>query len=223
MKKYSLSVKKRKNAGTAYSRRLRRDGYIPAVLYGLGTDVQHLMVHHKDFQDVMKQVAGEHALISIKVGARSKGEVLSIIKEIQHDPINESILHIDFEHISPDKPISVDVSIQYVGDPVGVEKGGVFSPHLWELPVKGTVDKLPDFLEINVSELDLETALHVKDISVQGCEILLDPDRTLASILAPRKIEEVIPSAEEEVEEEAAEEGAKDGEAGEGKEEAKEE
>ncbi|MBN1756357.1 50S ribosomal protein L25 [bacterium] len=200
MKKFPLTVKKRENPGKKSAKSYRAEGLIPAVLYGLDIENQLLAVPKIELDNLLKGVGSEHALLGLKIGTRSRQEVLAVIKEIQHAPVDESIQHVDFEHISPKRPITIEVGLEFEGEAVGQKQGGIVTGHLWEIPVKGLIQDIPDIIKVNITDLEIDQSIHIKDLKVEGFEILVDPDRTVVTISSPKKIT-VEEKAEEEVEE----------------------
>jgi len=204
MKGIPLDAQVRERMGSRESRRLRREGFIPAVLYGIEGEHILLKVLKKEFSKIMHTRSGEHSMVELHYNENGEKRILlSIIKEIQHDPVSDLIIHADFEHIDPDKPVAFVLPIEYLGTPEGVKKGGIFAAHLHELHVLCTANEAPEVIEIDINEIDLNESLHVKDISILDLTISNDPNETLAAVVRPRGLE----VAEAEVEEEEGEEG----------------
>jgi large subunit ribosomal protein L25 len=197
-------------------KRLRKQGKIPAALYGHGEKTQHVYVDVKDFRNVLNILKEETVTINLKVGSKT---YFCVIKAIQHDPTTSELFHIDFQHIHKEEKIRTTVPIHPTGTPPGVEKGGILDLHLHEVVVKCYPDKMPTRIDVDVSRLDLNQTIHLRDLMVPDVEFELSPETTVVSILVPRKAEEVKPEVEEAVavEAEAGEEGEEGKESVEGK------
>ena len=196
-------------------KRLRRQGKIPAVLYGHKEKTRRIYVEQKEFKKVLDAMKNETVIVNLKIG--SKGYPC-VIKSLQHNPLRDSLLHIDFQHIHKKEKIRASVPIHTVGEAPGVKKGGILDLHLHEVQVRCLPDALPSHIQVDVSALDLGEAIHLRDIPSPGVEFEISSDTTVVSVLVPRAVEaEMKPSVEEEVV--AAEEGVE----GEEKEEPEEE
>ncbi|UCF70005.1 MAG: 50S ribosomal protein L25 [candidate division WOR-3 bacterium] len=198
------------------TKRLRREGKIPAVLYGHKEKTRQIYVEQKEFKKVLDVLKNETVIVNLKIGSKSYP---CVIKALQQNPLEDSFLHIDFQHIHKKEKIRATVPIHTTGAAPGVEKGGILDIHLHEVEVRCLPDALPSHIDVDISNLDLGDAIHLRDLSVPDVEFELSADTTLVSILVPRALEvEVKPAVEEELV--AAEEGVV---AEEEKEEAKEE
>jgi large subunit ribosomal protein L25 len=196
-------------------KRLRKEGKIPAVLYGHKEKTKRIYVEHKRFKGILDALKKETVIVNLKVGSKSYP---CVIKSLQQNPLNEELMHIDFQHIHRKERVRATVPIHATGKPPGIEKGGILDMHLHEVVVRCLPDDLPSHLDVDVSTLDLGEARHLRDIKTPNLEFELSLDTTVVSILVPRALEaEVKPVIEEEVP--VAEEGAVE----EGKEEVKEE
>ncbi len=194
MKGIPLKAIRREVSGSAEARRLRKSGYIPAVVYGVGEEPLSISVPKKDFSKIVYGHLGEHAMVVLEIdGESEKKSVPSIIREVQHDPVSDLIIHADFEHVNLDKPVSMVLPIEFVGSPVGVKKGGVFMPHLHEIEVLCAPKDAPDIVQINIEQLELGNTIHIADISIPNAKILHAPDETIASVVKPRGIAEEAP------------------------------
>jgi len=196
-------------------KRLRRDGKIPAVLYGHKEKTKRIYVEQKEFKKVLDAMRNETVIVNLKIG--SKGYPC-VIKSLQHNPMEGTLLHVDFQHIHKKEKIRATVPIHASGEAPGVKKGGILDIHLHEVQVRCLPDALPSHINIDISNLDLGDAIHLRDVQMPNVEFELSSDTTVVSVLVPRALEvEVKAPAEEEVA--AGEEGVE----GEEKEEVKEE
>jgi large subunit ribosomal protein L25 len=207
----ALKVKPREDVGKGGARRTRKEGLVPAVLYGEGDEVRSLSVDAKEFGLVIHTAAGENVILDLEVEGGDAGECKAIIKDIQYHPVRRDILHVDFQHISMTKEITIRVPIEIRGEAVGVKtSGGILEIISREVEVECLPANIPDRIAVDVTELDVGDSLQVRDLHVENARIVSDPDTTVLTIVAPTVIEEVKPAvavAEGEEGEVPAEEG----------------
>ena len=212
MKGLPLKCEIRHLKGSRNANRLRRQGFVPAVIYGMGEDNISLKILKHELSQIMHSKSGEHALVELHMRDESGEEkkLLALIKEVQHNPVTDLIIHADFEHVQADRPVSFKLHIEFIGIPEGVHKGGIFTPHFHELEVLCTPKNAPEFVELDVSGIDLSDSIHVKDIKIPNAELLMDEEEVIASVVKPRGVTEVEEVEEVEELEEAEEvEGTK--------------
>jgi large subunit ribosomal protein L25 len=186
-------------------KRLRKEGKIPAVLYGHKEKTKRILVGQKEFKKVLDALRQETVIVNLKVGSKSYP---CVIKSLQQNPLDENLLHIDFQHIHKKEKIRATVPIHAVGEAPGVKKGGILDVHLHEVVVRSLPDALPSHIDIDVSNLELGETIHLRDLEMPNVDFELSLDTTAVSILVPRAVEaEIKPPAEEELVE-AAEETA---------------
>jgi large subunit ribosomal protein L25 len=205
-----LKAKVRESIGKGSARKARAAGLVPAVLYGEGEAPLTLFVGYKDFYPVIRTAAGENVILDLMIEGTDRKGCKAIIREIQYHPVRAEILHVDFQHISMNKEITVNVPIEVVGESVGVKtRGGVLEIITREVEVECLPANIPDGIEIGVTGLDVGDSLQVKDLEVENARIVSDPETTVVTVVAPTVVEEVKPVAAEEAEEEKpAEEAA---------------
>ncbi len=231
MERLTLEGEVREKTGKGIVGKLRREGLIPAILYGTKKKVVPLQVKEKDLEGV-RHAGGEHALIDLKVG---NSTTVAIIKEEQLDPVWGKLLHVDFCRVKLTEKMRVGVPIVTVGECAGEKEGGTLDHVSREIEVECFPDKIPERIEVDVTNLGIGDLIHVKDISPpEDVEIVTEGGRVVVSVIAPRVIEEEVveevaepelvgekKEGEEKVEGEAKE-GAKEGAKEEAKEEKKE-
>ncbi len=186
---------------------LRREGKIPAVLYGEKEKNVFLVVDSKEFYLATHTEHGEHAVISLQVNDGDKKKTRNVIvKETQIHPVSRNVLHVDFLQISLTQEIEVTVAVETTGLAQGVDvQGGVLDQVTREVKIKCLPTAIPDKIEIDVTSMNIGDSMKISDLKVSGkVEILEDPERIVATIIQPTIIEEK-PSEEEVVE---GEEGA---------------
>ncbi len=220
--KFDLIAEIREGQGKGASRRLRREGKVPAIIYGAGRPPRQLAFAHNK---VIKQLENESfysSILNIKVGDKSQA---AIVKDIQRHPARKIILHMDFQRIVEDEKIKMNVPIHLLNgeEAVGVREGGGSVSHLkTDVEISCLPKNLPEYFEIDISALGLDEMLHLSDITlpdgVEIPELALGPehDQAVVSIHVIKVAaveEEVAEGAETEGADEAAAEGGAAGEA----------
>lgn len=204
MAEVTLAVEKRETMGKGPAKKLRSAGKIPAVIYGQGEKTVPLTVDGKAFHAVLHSHHGENVIFEIHIPGRKTG-LKAILREVQHEPVSGKILHVDFQHISMTKKITVQVPVSLLGTPDGVlNKGGILEQILHELEVECLPGDIPEHIEVDVSQLDVGDSIHVSDIPATKVTILTDPERSVATVVPPTIIK--APVEKEELEEELIEE-----------------
>lgn len=171
--------------GSRSSSRLRADGLVPAVVYGLGRDAQSVVVPWPDLRRALTTEAGMNALITLKVGDSTD---LAIVKDLQRHPVRRNVLHVDFLRVDPDAPVAVEVPIVLLGEASKVEsRRGIVDQPLKTLTVKAKPADIPSSLELDVSDLDLGDSLTVADLILpSGVTTDVDASTQLVLGLATR-------------------------------------
>ena len=200
---FNLIAEMRDDQGKGASRRLRRQGKVPAVIYGAGRDPRNLMFDHNKVLRQLDDPSFYSSILNIKVGEKSRA---AIVKDIQRHPSKKQIIHIDLQRIVEDEQIKMQIPIHYLGeeDAGGVKiGGGTVTKIMTELEISCLPKDLPEFLEVDISELELDQMLNVSDISlpegVEISDIMKEQDQAIVSI---QEIKEII---EEEIEDEDSE------------------
>jgi large subunit ribosomal protein L25 len=205
-----LTVKQRESLGSAESRRLRRDGFIPGVLYGNG-EPRAIAVEERALRNALTGGSGLHAVLDIVVGGDGGSTHPSILKEYQQDPIRGHISHVDFHEVRLDRPIQASVTVTLLGaeEAPGLKEGGVLSQPTLQITVSALPMEIPDRIDADVSKMEIGDTLRLEDLdAIEGVDFLDDPHETvLANVAVPR-------AEVEEPEEAEGEEG--EGEEGEG-------
>jgi large subunit ribosomal protein L25 len=215
-----LVVANRERLGSAESRRLRKEGLVPGVLYGTGEPVA-ICIEERELRRALTGKGGLHAILDVEIDGKRSAHA-SILKEYQVDPVRGGVTHVDLQEVRLDKAISASVAVQLVGgeDAPGVREGGVLSQPLREVTVEALPLEIPEHLELDVSGMEIGGTLRISDLAApEGTTLLDDPEMVVATVTAPTKVVEPEPTEEElaalEAEGEEGEEGA-EGEAAEG-------
>jgi len=204
----SLTIKceTRNLFGKNASRRLRREGKVPAVLYGGNEPGTHLTLQKKDIFGILRSESGENTIFKAAIDKDSRD---AMIKELQVDPVTDEILHIDLIQIAMDKAVRVSVPVVVTGESVGVKtEGGFVDLVTREIDVECLPGDIPENIEVDISELHLHQSVKIADLAFpEGVETVGDPLTLVLLIEAPAKEEEIVPEAEEEEEMEVMAEG----------------
>jgi large subunit ribosomal protein L25 len=212
-----LTTTIRETRGNGAARRLRREGKLPAVLYGPDTDAMALTVEAKDLESAIKESRGSQVILNLAVNGEEKRRMV-MLKELQTDPVSREMIHADFFEISMDRKIRIMVPVIAIGKSKGIEMGGMLQIIRRDLEVMCYPHEIPKSIEIDITELDLGESVHIEDIPVQGdVEFPHDVNFTVLTIVSGRMkaaSEEEEADAEVEGEEEEAEE-AEEAETGE--------
>jgi large subunit ribosomal protein L25 len=197
--KFDLAVELRQGVGKGPARQLRRAGKVPAVLYGQG-ECLLLTVNPDELVKILRSHASSTALISLTVnGAGANAKRTALLRDYQTDPITDQVLHADLFEVLMDKPIRVSVPVHLTGgQPQGIKDGGVLHHNMRELHIECLPSALPDFIEIDASQLGINQGIHLKDVPPrEGIRYLDDPDHMVVSVAAPMsdaKLEQLLTS-----------------------------
>lgn len=174
-----LAGRTREDKGKGAAHRLRAEGLLPGVVYGPQENLLVAVERHT-FEGVLRKAATGTVLIDLALPG-STYKVL--IKEVQRDPISSLPLHVDFLHISMDRPIRLDVPVRLEGVPEGVKtEGGMLEHVLREVEVECLPSDVPEFIELDVTPLAVGQALHVRDLALERIRVLTPGDRVIASV-----------------------------------------
>ncbi|MPZ92604.1 MAG: 50S ribosomal protein L25 [Actinobacteria bacterium] len=214
MAEVKLAARKRTSTGKGPARQARREGRVPATLYGHGVDPLSIDLDRRDLITAFHTDSGMNVLLDIEIEG---GATLAIARELQRDPVRGTLLHADFVAVDRAQEIEVDVPLHLVGESTGVKSGGVLEQPLFTLHVRCTVADVPDGIDADISALDIGDALRVADLAPDATfTILDDPDVPVAIVAAPISEEELeAMEAEAGVEQEAPEMVGEEVEAGE--------
>lgn len=200
MKTHELNVIPREKLGKERAKKIRRNGLIPAEVYGSHENL-HISVKAHEFERIFEEI-GEHSILRLNID--NKKSVEAIVKDFQIHPVNKNIIHIDFYEIEKGKKLKTEIPIRFIGTSRGVKKGGILESFLTDLEIECLPKDIPESIEVDISQLDLGDSLHVRDISVSpGIKVLSNPEQVVVTVGVPSRavIEEEV--SEEEAEEEA--------------------
>jgi large subunit ribosomal protein L25 len=190
--------------GKNASRRLRREGRLPANLYGTQAENVSLILDKKDIFQILRSEAGENTIFKVSYNSKTQDVM---IKEVQTNPVSDELLHVDLILIAMDKEIRVTVPFVLTGEAVGVKAEGGFVDFVTrEIELECLPKAIPEHIEVDISDLHLHQSVKVEELSLpEGAKWVSDPETVIAMIHAQAKEEVVV--AEEEEEEEIITEG----------------
>jgi large subunit ribosomal protein L25 len=203
-----LNSEIRDQTGKGAARRLRSAGKLPAILYGAKTDPIMLAMDSSELKKTLKGRAAENIIFDLTINGGKKSQSKKVmIKELQRDPVKRDYLHVDLFEISMAKELEVDIPLDLLNTPIGVEQGGILQHIRREVKAACLPQDLVDKIEVDVSGLDIGQSLHVRDISFPpGLRSLEDEDLAVVTVVAPTVTPEVEEEEVEEVEEAEVEE-----------------
>ncbi len=209
MEQINLAAQVRKTTGNGPARELRREGRIPAILYGPKTDPIMLSVDNKELEQIVKKSSIGSVLLKLEIKNGQTSARSAMVKELQTHPVTGQFLHVDFYEVDLTRKINAMVPVTVTGKSQGVEDGGILQIVRRELEVFCLPTAIPEAIEVDISELEIGDSIHVQEIALPSdVELPEDIDFTVITVLAP-KVEVEAVEEEELVEgEEVAEEGA---------------
>ncbi len=188
MKQVSLNAIKREKTGKETSKKLRKQGLIPAIVYGPRFQPLPIAVKANEIESILIKHRGETILFNLQLTNGEPSKIQAVLKEYQLHPVTDKIIHIDFLAIHEKETITIDVPLEFVGKPVGISRGGVLEILLHELTVECLPSNIPDKISVDISHLDIGDVLHVKDIKVpEGIKVVDDPEETVVTVIAEEK------------------------------------
>jgi large subunit ribosomal protein L25 len=188
-----ITVKSRDVQGSASARRLRRDGWVPGVIYSDGTAARTVSLPKHEFEQMLRHHTSEHVMIKIQIDGGKEESVL--LKDVQHDALSDSVVHVDLQKVAMDKKLHLEVPVELIGEAEGVKnQGGVLDHLLHYIEISCFPADIPESITVDVSALKLGDMLTVKDIQIDASKytILLDADVGVASVSIPKVVEEPV-------------------------------
>lgn len=207
----TLQANKREESGSGAANRLRRDGIVPAVVYGAEQRTYAVQVEARAFRDILKAQSSENFLVNLEIEGAKEKTKLAMVQDIQQDPLSGQLVHIDFHAVRENETVHANLPIELVGAPAGVKNGGVMEQLLHNIEVHCRPADLPEKLELDVTDIEIGQGLHVKDLPLpDGVEVHVDGDVLVMNIAEPRVSDD---STEDAAAESTGEEAAEGGEA----------
>lgn len=191
----------RDEAGKGSSRKLRQKGLIPAVFYGPQSKSIPITIQSSDLLKLLKE-GKDNKFIKLSIDRQGKSiEKLSMIKEFQIEPVGRQMIHADFYEVSMDHKLTMDIPIHFKGTPVGIEEGGELLHVKREIKISCLPNDLPEFIEVDVSQLNIGDSIKIQDIHCGEHVTILDQEDTTIALVATAKTKEEPVEGEEGVSE----------------------
>lgn len=176
------------HAGSA-TKKIRKEGKVPGVVYGKGKETQSIAIDGLDLVKKLRE-AGRNAIIRLEIESGDPVDVM--LHEYQMDPIRNELIHVDFYVVDMEEELDFEVALRLVGEPVGTRDGGVLQQPLYELLVRAKPNQIPEEITVDVSELDIGDAINIADLATSDeYTIIEDDDTTVATVLAPDTLDDL--------------------------------
>lgn len=177
-----LLTETRSERGSGPAGRLRREGRLPAVVYGLGGEATAVTVPTHDLDKILGH--GVNTLITLRVG---KEDQLALARQVQRDPVRGDLVHVDFIRVRTDVAITAEVALHLIGEAEGVKSGGLLDQQLFSVPIEAMPQNIPAVVEVDVSALEMGDQLRMSDVTLpDGVTTPLEPETLIVTVVAPR-------------------------------------
>ncbi len=188
METVEITIERRDGNGKGAARRLRAAGKVPGILYGPKRTTTSITVNAEEFERKLTHLEGAHLIRLVHAGG-ADGELherMVLVREMQLHPVSGCALHADFYEVDLTERLTVSVTIHFVGRAVGVVNGGILQPILREVEVECLPTEIPDYLEVDVTALDVHDAVHASELTLpERVTLVGDPTRTIVTVLPP--------------------------------------
>lgn len=203
MEEILLKAETRKGTGKGFARKLRRDGKIPAILYGRDVESVPINISAREWETLMRRVR-KNVILTMEIHSDKGVESRPVmIKKVDTGYLGDDVNHIDFLQVSMERTIEIEIPIHLTGTAKGVINSGIVEQHLRSIMVECLPTQIPEQIEIDVTNLDIGDSIHVSDISLSGIKLLEHMDVAVVTVIPPESEEK--PVAVEEVEAEKKE------------------
>jgi len=184
MEDSKLIAKKRDLQGSANSRRLRKAGNLPGVIYGDGKEATPILLNMHDFEQLLHHHTSETVLVDIAI--EGEGEISALVKDVQHHPVTGDLVHVDLQKMDAKKVIQVEIQIELAGEANGVKAGGILDLVMHTISIECLPGDLSESIEIDVSEMEIGDALHLGDLELDSkFKVLGDKESIVVSVSEP--------------------------------------
>jgi len=188
----TLKAELRTGTGKGVARKLRADGKLPAVVYGGDAEPVHIYLDTQDADYLFRNISVDNTIVDLAVEG-DKEPVQTLVREIQTHPWKATLLHVDFLRIQKGVAVELDVPLHLVGTPAGQLEGGVLDQIIHSLAIRCIPSKIPEFIDVDVSHLELNDVMHISDVTFEeGIEVMVAPERTICGISMPKAVEETV-------------------------------
>ncbi len=177
-----LNVEKREQVGKSTTTKLRKTGCIPGVCYGQGKSPINLSLNTKELMTILKSPLGLNSLIKLN-GAEDR---TVFVQEIQRDPVNRTIIHVDFMHVDTTKSVQRDVPIEFTGKPEGAKTGGILQIVARDIFIEALPGQIPHHVVIDVSSLQLGQSIKIDKVQLpEGCKAIYEQNYSICQVVSP--------------------------------------
>ncbi len=198
MEQINLDVQLRKNTGSSGAQKVRRENLIPAIIYGGGDKPTAIQADRKVYDRVQRQHSGESLIYHLNVldAGKKVADFPAIVKAVQFHPVSDEVIHLDFNRISLDKEIEINVKIITKGEAIGVKRdGGTLDHTMWELDVICLPSNIPHHIEVDITNLGIHDGVHVKDLILPaGVSTKHDPESIVVTVAGSMREETATPA-----------------------------
>jgi large subunit ribosomal protein L25 len=185
-----ISAEMREAGNKGHARRLRMDKRIPAVLYGAGEKSVPVALHGHTFEQMLRHISSGSQILELTITGRPGAPLPVLIKDVQRNPIDQKILHVDLQHISMTQKVRVRVPVHVEGVASGVKEGGILEHFLRELDIECLPGEIPEKIVVDVQALERGDSIHVRDLQVPASFHVHDSaDRVVVSVAGKQKEE----------------------------------
>jgi len=191
MSEATIEVHQREEIGKGFNKKLRRDGWIPAVVYGAGKDPVPIKVERTRFLDLLRETGSENAVFLLELAGTGK-QRHTMVRQIDADPMTNRVMHIDFQRILMDQVVRVSVPVALIGIAEGVKThSGVLDFITREVAIESLPGDIPQTIELDVTELEIGDHVEMGALSLpKSVALMEEADRVVVAIAAPRIEEE---------------------------------
>jgi len=185
----TLHAEPRKRTGSGLLNQMRREGWLPCVVYGRGVENHNIKIDAKNFATLLKESASDNILVNLQIG--EEATILAFLQALQNDPINDRILHVDFRAVDENTEITAQLPVELIGESVGVHEGGVLEQIMYSLEIRCLPKDLPEQFQADITPLKIGDFFHVGDIELpEGVTPVPTPDIVIAQVVKQRTAEE---------------------------------
>jgi large subunit ribosomal protein L25 len=185
MEEIVIRAERRKGTGKGVARKVRREGKIPAIVYGKDISPIPICISLKEWERLKGRMKTT-SIVSMEIEGDGKIERRSVmVKEVQRDAVNSQVLHVDFLGISLERTLQVEVPIVLVGEPKALQQGGIVEQHLRTIMVECLPRDIPDKIEIDIGGLEIGDSIHVHEVSLPGVRLLEHPEVAIVTLTPP--------------------------------------
>jgi large subunit ribosomal protein L25 len=188
MSEAMLTAAPRTETGSRAAGRYRREGLVPAVVYGLETEATSVTVNARELQRILSGASGTNTLITLKVGGSDE---LALARQIHRHPVKGTLIHVDFVRVRADQEISADVPLHLEGEAEGAKRGGLLEQLMFSITITAVPRDIPQSIAHDVSAMEIGDQLHVRDLAIPaGVTLSHELDELVVQITQPRGMEE---------------------------------